>query len=199
MCSLTDPSLLDDGVLPDSIAEAALSLFGSLDRNGKPEFPKYTILAAIVAVVGRTVIKVLSLATGTKCAGNNIISANRHILVDSHAEVLARRAFLRYLYKCIQRCLADAAFMECDECPLHTADGSGRFALKANWRLYLYSSDSPCGDSAVYERTNGRSFSGKKARLCNSLDVSGTMQAVPGAVRLKPGNKHVAHFVGVTV
>ena len=171
---------------PDRIAAAVLDIYDKLSRNGKPEYPKYTVLAAIVASQGANV-KVLSLATGTKCAGGDIVAEHSAVLVDSHAEVLARRGFLRYLCDCIRTYETDSSFKASSDCLLRFCASSQKFMLKEDWNLYLYSSDSPCGDAAVYERTNGRSFSGKKARVCGASDVSECHLLGLGSVRLKPG------------
>jgi hypothetical protein len=42
--------------------------------------------------------QVVSLATGTKCIGGEYISLQGLSVNDSHAEVLARRGFLRFLF-----------------------------------------------------------------------------------------------------
>ncbi|CAM9106938.1 unnamed protein product, partial [Ectocarpus fasciculatus] len=73
---------------PDRIASAVLDIYDKLGRNGKPEYPKYTVLSAIVTTQGENV-RVLSLATGTKCAGGSTAAEHSSVLVDSHAEVLA--------------------------------------------------------------------------------------------------------------
>jgi hypothetical protein len=179
---------------------------------------------------------------GASCA--NMIQSETHVssddngyvvqLVDSHAEVLARRAMLRWLalelVECRRRALAFEAIQASKsvpevsgmpvsvppmlqmprDCPFEFVPASPknigwdinisigkhisvnwRLRLKPSWRFYLYSSDSPCGDAAVYPRMEGRSFSGKKARICsdsNGAIASDIASGVAlGAARLKPG------------
>ena len=44
-------------------------------------------------------LKVISLASGTKCVNGVQISLQGQTVNDCHAEVLARRGFVRFLYK----------------------------------------------------------------------------------------------------
>lgn len=168
----------------ESVATSVLELYAQLDRNGKPEYPRYTVLAGVVASVNDSDYHTVALATGTKCAGESFLSESGVALADSHAEVLARRAFIRYLFQCLSCCLSFPAFEESARCPFRLVPGCTRFCVKEGWKFYIYSSDSPCGDASVYERVSGRSFSGKKARICSATEFSGI---IPGAVRLKPG------------
>ena len=46
---------------------------------------------------------VLVVATGTKCVDGSKLSSNGQALNDSHAEVLARRAFKRFLLEQVKR------------------------------------------------------------------------------------------------
>ena len=87
-------------------------------------------------------------------------------MYDSHAEVLARRAFIRYLNKCM------LALERESESPLSESKAGGGenetekfkedflliekhdslgYQLKDGWKLYLYISDSPCGDASIYD------------------------------------------------
>ena len=126
---------------------------------------------------------VLSLATGTKCCGSGLYQQGDRdgtIICDSHAEVLARRGLVRYLSKSLLGLLAP----ECDDyfrehCLLescldktnnnhstkHTSEETTlqqlpefmpqvAFRLKSNWSLYMYISDNPCGDAAIYGRVS---------------------------------------------
>ena len=172
---------------PECIADAVLKIYKALPESGKPQYPKYTVLSAVVGSYNG-VVSVLSLATGTKCAGAHVVSQNRTILSDSHAEVLARRGFLRYLCQCIIDYLTDSEFQtKCNQ-PLYFNVSKQLFSVKEEWSFYLYTSDSPCGDAAVYDRIDGKSFSGKKARICHTTD---TDEPAAGATRLKPGRHDI--------
>ncbi|CAG2117525.1 unnamed protein product, partial [Medioppia subpectinata] len=84
------------------IGDLAYNCFAKLGKSGKPNpESEYTVLAAIVCErkdcdnksIGRQVV---ALTTGTKCQPSNW-SSKQHLIVDSHAESLLKRAFKRYL------------------------------------------------------------------------------------------------------
>ena len=91
------------GLSDDEIAQVCYDHFNhSLTKKGKPQSGReWTILAAVliqIAAGNNTSCYVASMGTGSKCVGQGKLSRNGDILHDSHAEVLARRAFLRFLY-----------------------------------------------------------------------------------------------------
>ncbi|CEG44576.1 tRNA-specific adenosine deaminase 1 [Plasmopara halstedii] len=93
---------------------------------------------------------VLSAATGNKCLGRRDLNADGLAVNDCHAEVLARRAFMRYLY-------AEALLWQEDgqESNLKSIfmrhPTLHRLVLKPQNSLHLFISESPCGDAAIYE------------------------------------------------
>ena len=162
----------------DYVAAKVISAFNCFPGNGKPKedgtsISEFTVLAAIVAKTGTAIsddeagfnLTVVSMATGTKCAGKGREDKFGYTTSDSHAEVLARRGFVRWLSKCmaaLQNCpnlSSDPAFPLYDTDPSTVANGSGNlftvapYAVKDNWYFYLYISDSPCGDGTLYSRT----------------------------------------------
>uniref|UniRef100_A0A1B6CWX9 tRNA-specific adenosine deaminase 1 n=1 Tax=Clastoptera arizonana TaxID=38151 RepID=A0A1B6CWX9_9HEMI len=84
--------------IADQVAQLCFDHYGNLGKRGKP-LPgvEWTLLAAVVQSINES-FTVVSMATGTKCIGRNIMSPKGDLINDSHAEVLARRCFLRYLY-----------------------------------------------------------------------------------------------------
>jgi Adenosine-deaminase (editase) domain len=117
---------------------------------------------------------VLAMGVGTKFLSDTVLRKSCHVdddddnemygerVRDCHAEVLARRAFRRYLSNGIhhdmstepQSALAaterhDTGDFILEQC--HDAAGSGkiRYQLKANITLHFYCSSTPCGNSTI--------------------------------------------------
>ncbi|KAK9844667.1 hypothetical protein WJX74_005320 [Apatococcus lobatus] len=141
------------------VARAVLEGYTSLSKTGKPQQHEHTVLAGIVAsrttLSGRPQqLSVLSIGTGAKCLGASQRSPVGQTVNDSHAEVIARRAFVRWLYSEIQRESASPA-----EC-LATTEARGshllvrvadrQFQMAPDIRLHMFISQAPCGDACIY-------------------------------------------------
>ena len=112
---------------------------------------QYTVLAAFVLLSSRSALapqvtpdatgafKVVSLATGAKCLPTSRYPPHGDALHDSHAEVLARRALVRWLYEEVQRSTHMSTGSEWIE---RCVDGKWR--LKENVKLHMYISTVPC-------------------------------------------------------
>lgn len=196
------------------IAATVIELYTKLPRNGKPGFgDEFTVLSAIVAKVGNdSIIIPLSLATGTKCIGANIGNSSGIYLNDSHAEVLARRGFIRYLYSCaihlLQSCTTEP--IDYEWCPLMINPQNGLLSVKDTWTFHLYISDNPCGDSSIYElqyditcnKEKEISFTGAKLVEAHHSSPAMTIessearhreeQQALGALRTKSGRSDIA-------
>ncbi|XP_074595098.1 adenosine deaminase, tRNA-specific 1 [Brevipalpus obovatus] len=79
----------------EQIAHLVLRQFRSLGKKGKPTGNQWTTLAGFVIEEGKT-FSVASLATGTKCVTGRP-SQVENVLIDCHAEIIARRGLKRYL------------------------------------------------------------------------------------------------------
>lgn len=131
----------------DKVAKLCIDKYFSLKKTGKPTIDEWTVLSGIVLEKNTDQKLILiSLCTGTKCIGGKELKSSTYKnrgskLSDSHAEVLAKRACLRYLYHQINLVL-------------HSQD-SDVFYLK-NKKIHLkdvffhfYSSQTPCGDCSI--------------------------------------------------
>uniref|UniRef100_A0A182PFS6 tRNA-specific adenosine deaminase 1 n=1 Tax=Anopheles epiroticus TaxID=199890 RepID=A0A182PFS6_9DIPT len=173
--------------LANRIARACLAQFEKLPKTGKPnESFEWTILSAIV--LERRVstpnatsdIRVVALGTGTKCLAGNELSSRGDRVNDSHAEVLARRAFVRYLLEQIE----------------HTLDGQEResvferqgetFVLKSGHSFHFFTTHSPCGDASIFgEKEDEIERPTKRARL-ETEEVNGCVVGMTGGKLLEP-------------
>lgn len=101
-----------DSTFADKIATTAITRYNNLSNKGKPQKHEWTLLAAILMSIqyGNLdyqfsssitddcyTLEVVSLGTGTKCIGKDKMSTKGNILNDSHAEVIARRAFIVFV------------------------------------------------------------------------------------------------------
>ncbi|NXP48294.1 ADAT1 deaminase, partial [Heliornis fulica] len=88
--------------------------------------------------------EVVAMGTGTKCIGQNKMRKAGDILNDSHAEIVAKRSFQRYLLH--QMWLA-ASHQQCSIFIPGTE--TGKWRLKPNIVFVFFCSHTPCGDASI--------------------------------------------------
>ncbi|CAF1111377.1 unnamed protein product [Adineta ricciae] len=137
--------LVDDNcTLFDRIASTVLSAYRDLCVSVQLELIGCKVLAGFVQEkCEEQAFNIVSLATGNKCVGGSVLSSHGLVVHDSHAEQLARRGFLRYLYEQIE------CFNQNRESIFEKSDG-GKLKLKSTIRIHFYTSFAPCGDSALF-------------------------------------------------
>ncbi|XP_049283638.1 tRNA-specific adenosine deaminase 1 [Anopheles funestus] len=174
--------------LANRIAAECLAKFESLPKSGKPnETFEWTILSAIVLErmkpqTDASEIRVVALATGTKCLAGNELTTRGDRVNDSHAEVLARRAFLRYLHEQIENALDGAkesifvAWQSLER---------DKFTLKDGHLFHFFTTHSPCGDASIFDIEHDEMLPQppKKARMEQSVD--GTTVGMTGGKLLQ--------------
>lgn len=140
----------------DEIAYAAISRYEQeVPARKRPRPGEWTMMAAFLLVRDRasspppgTVgpCQVVSFATGTKCVGGQSKAPRGCAVLDSHAEVLARRGLRRWLAAEAGTALSGttaSAFVE------RSPSGGRAVRLRPCWSLHLFASFPPCGDAAV--------------------------------------------------
>ncbi|CAF3501434.1 unnamed protein product, partial [Rotaria socialis] len=133
-----------DCTLFDHIASKILSTYRDLCISVPLELIGCKVLAGfIIEKIDEQTFTVISLATGNKCAGGSVLSTTGLVVHDSHAEQLARRGFIRYLYGQIE------SFQKNKESIFEKADDN-RLVLKSTIHIHFYTSFAPCGDSALF-------------------------------------------------
>jgi tRNA-specific adenosine deaminase 1 len=139
-CTQTTPS-----VVPGSVAAGFVAYTSRTSNGGGSSSSSSSSDAA------RRQLHVVALGTGTKCLGGRSRSAAGDVLHDSHAEVLARRALLAWLYRQLELAApAAAGAPAASQAALVWCPDSGTCALQPGIHLALYVSQPPCGDASIY-------------------------------------------------
>ncbi|KAH7100573.1 adenosine deaminase/editase [Auriculariales sp. MPI-PUGE-AT-0066] len=128
-----------------SHCEYALFRVFAAERHRPAQAGAFTVLAAF-ALVRDDLIKVIALATGTKCLPLDRLPPAGDALHDSHAEVVARRAALRWFMEEIGRARA-AAPPNSSRWLAPTAEG--KWTLRPDVQVFFYVSMLPCGDASM--------------------------------------------------
>jgi len=113
---------------------------------------------------GKDKLRVVALGTGTKCLQCNQYELTGCAVLDCHAEIIARRSFLRWLYRQLDIAGEPQSFAI-------RSNGKTPFELRP-FQLWLYCSQAPCGDAAVYTLNDPKS----KAVPCFSPPNNGVFR-----------------------
>uniref|UniRef100_A0A8D1ACL0 Adenosine deaminase RNA specific B1 n=1 Tax=Sus scrofa TaxID=9823 RepID=A0A8D1ACL0_PIG len=136
-------------VLADAVARLVLDKFGDLTDNFASPHARRKVLAGVVMTTGTDVkdAKVISVSTGTKCINGEYMSDRGLALNDCHAEIIARRSLLRFLYTQLELYLSSR---DDKKRSIFEPSERGGFKLKENVQFHLYISTSPCGDARIF-------------------------------------------------
>lgn len=128
----------------DRIANLSISKFNSLGKTGKPKDKgEWTLLSCFIKEENQA-LEVVALGTGSKCLGENQLSSEGMLVHDSHAEVVARRAFMVYLLEQMEKAVnGDISVVEAT---------SSKFKLKRGIYFHFYASHTPCGDASIFPK-----------------------------------------------
>ncbi|XP_060940482.1 double-stranded RNA-specific editase B2-like [Limanda limanda] len=113
---------------------------------------------------------VVSLATGTKCLDNG--SDRDSTLGDCHAEVLSRRALVRFLYAQLELLLCHPA--DGEEQSIFVPNEGGGLRLQDGVFFHMFVSSSPCGDARLncpYETS--AAYPGRRCRSHLRAKING--------------------------
>lgn len=187
----------------DKITQTCLEHFVLLPKSGKPNTKEWTILSCIV-LEQMDCFSVVALGTGSKCIGQSKMASSGEILNDSHAEIICRRSFLRFLYT---EMLENSTLFIFDE---HLK----KFKVPSDAKFHFFTTHVPCGDCAIFSKQSTEEFGeviqgadeevpSKKMKLeedifrtgakCLTTDenqdykLPGSKYHILGKVRTKPG------------
>jgi tRNA-specific adenosine deaminase 1 len=186
--------------LANKISELCLNFYDKLPNSKRlQKETEWTILSAIVMQRNGCDFEIVAMGTGTKCIGANLLSANGNIINDSHAEIIARRAFLRFLIHQVSVTRGGTV-----ESIFNFIENTKHFTLKDDVKFHMFTTSSPCGDASIFatsdiiedepdakriklnnEGCQPDGFTG--AKLMFDEDVEDPMDQIEGKIRIKPG------------
>jgi Adenosine-deaminase (editase) domain len=110
--------------------------YNQLGKHGKPSGGQHTVLAAVVLEHKASAAPhLVSLATGTKCLSAQGRDPQGRLVHDCHAEVLARRAALHWVYNQLECTLQQAdkgLHLSCGQCRMTTTLGPKSFDVQCH-------------------------------------------------------------------
>ncbi|NWI65768.1 DSRAD deaminase, partial [Todus mexicanus] len=138
--------------LHDQLAMLSHQRFNSLTAPIQHSLLGRKILAAIIMRRGNKGLGVVvSVGTGNRCVKGEELSLKGETVNDCHAEIIARRGFMRFLYSELMKynpsnpsSAAESIFEPADE---------GRLKIKHGVTFHLYVSTAPCGDGALFDKS----------------------------------------------
>ena len=126
----------------DAIASTIIDQYNRLTKRESDSYSQI-VLAGIVAITNSETLQVLSLGIGNKFHPQGIKSES--VPRDSHAEVLARRAFKRII---LEEYIAITQKNEASDL-FEVATNKNIISLRKNIQLVLYVSSAPCGNACI--------------------------------------------------
>jgi tRNA-specific adenosine deaminase 1 len=136
--------------LADKVAEVSLKKYSQQPGTAKPNKPGEWTLFASIVLDTHSEIKVVALGTGSKCIGKTKMSQFGDILNDSHAEIMARRGFVRYLYDQVKIMYmsGNSEIFSCID------SDTSKCILKDCVKFHFFISHTPCGDASIFPKDN---------------------------------------------
>ncbi|XP_013411771.1 double-stranded RNA-specific adenosine deaminase [Lingula anatina] len=130
----------------DKIAALSHQAFNLIAATVTENMSGKKVLAALVMKKDPTDTgTVVSLGTGNRCITGPMLSMVGDTVNDSHAEIITRRGFLRFLYKHLENYSPNSP-----DTILEVCEESGKMKIKDGITFHLYISTAPCGDGALF-------------------------------------------------
>ncbi|XP_018116082.1 tRNA-specific adenosine deaminase 1 isoform X2 [Xenopus laevis] len=134
----------------DEIAALSYGHYSTqLPKQGLPDPSReWTLMAAIIQVESGEDTKVskqvVAMGTGTKCIGQSKLRKTGDVIQDSHAEIIAKRSFQRYLLQQLS-----LAVSEGKNCLFIPGTEKGKWMLRPEISFVFFTSHTPCGDASI--------------------------------------------------
>ncbi|KRX81823.1 tRNA-specific adenosine deaminase 1 [Trichinella sp. T6] len=151
--------------MESKIFTAALNHLKLFGQSGIPKYEdEWTHFASICASFPDESVEVLSFGMGTKCLGASQLDKNGYSINDSHAEVLARRGFVGFLFEEFQNVyfgLVSKYFYLVDS----------KIGLIDGVKFHFCASHTPCGDASIFSVNEAENSVMNNSRPMHADDI----------------------------
>ena len=131
----------------DRIHSMSQSRFLQLQQSIRTAQPGRKVIAAFVMEDTTTSdMEVVAMGSGTQCIAGDKTSPKGLAVNDSHAEVVARRSLMRFLYKELLAKLTNTRTI------FVNSETAGLAKVRETLKFHLYISTAPCGDGSLFSR-----------------------------------------------
>ena len=142
--------------LQDRVVLAILEKYNALPAKSKPRtltsgIQEWVPLSGIAVIGEDESITCLALGTGMKCLPGfkSSLLDSGTVLHDWHAEILALRAFNRFLLQECHRVVSYANYESLVLRRRQSCEGLQPFSIRDGLRIMMYCSEAPCGDASM--------------------------------------------------
>ncbi|XP_013117971.2 double-stranded RNA-specific editase Adar-like [Stomoxys calcitrans] len=134
----------------DTIGRLVLEKFDEIMKQ-QEAYARRKVLAGIVMTrnMNFNEAQIISITTGTKCVGGEHISINGSVLNDSHAEIVSRRCFMKFVYSQLELHFSQATANQSIFVRNHR-NAQYPYKLKPGIHFHLYINTAPCGDARIF-------------------------------------------------
>ncbi|OWF35244.1 Double-stranded RNA-specific adenosine deaminase [Mizuhopecten yessoensis] len=145
-------SLSEPLTFHDRIAKLCHEKFDNVVADIPENLVGRKVIAGIVMETKTTkTFDVISIASGTRFIKGAALTTDGHVLVDSHAEILAARGMRKFLYYHLTKLSKGEK-----STVLQRIEGE-QAELAPDIQFHLYISTAPCGDGAIFTHSSGQS------------------------------------------
>jgi double-stranded RNA-specific adenosine deaminase len=135
---------LSHGDLMASVSHAKLNVLLQTLEHGADLVGRKVMAAFIMTSLDSEPV-VVSLGTGNRCVGGNLLSLTGTTVNDCHAEIIARRGLKQFLFREIN------AYSKRQDSQVFERSGQvNLLSVKPGVEFHLYISTAPCGDGALF-------------------------------------------------
>ncbi|KAL3841433.1 hypothetical protein ACJMK2_019583 [Sinanodonta woodiana] len=164
----------------DRIAALTHQGFNKLIASIAENFAGRKVIAGMVMTRSPDDMGILiSLGSGNRCITGPQLSLEGNTVNDSHAEIITRRGFLRFLYKHLLQ------YDPSKPSQMFEIGPTGKLRIRDGIKFHLYISTAPCGDGALFSPRDTSSNNAPLQNL-NNREHNPTMTSnVQGLLRTK--------------